>query len=46
MGVALEVITHEWMINHLMPFVDIDIHTSQNIIFQYLCFMQVKSSST
>ena len=46
MGATLEVITHERMINHLMPFVDIDIHTSQNIIFQYICFMQIKSSST
>jgi hypothetical protein len=33
MGAALEVTKHERMINHLMPFVDIDIHTSQNYIF-------------
>ena len=31
MGAALEAIKHERMINHLMPFIDIDIHTSQNI---------------
>ena len=33
MGATLEVIKHERMINHLMTFVDIDIHTSQNYIF-------------
>ena len=33
MGAALETIKHESMINHLMPLVDIDIHTSQNYIF-------------
>ena len=33
MGAALEANTHEKMINHLMPFVGIDIHLSQNYIF-------------
>ena len=46
MGAALEAIKHERMINHLIPFIDIDIHLSQNYIFQYLCFIQIKSSST
>jgi hypothetical protein len=31
MGAALEAIKHEKMIDHLMPFVDIDMHISQNI---------------
>ena len=34
------------MINHLMPFIDIDIHLSQDYILQYLYFIQIKSSST
>ena len=33
MGAALEVSKHERMITHLVPFVDIDEHTSQNYIF-------------
>ena len=33
MGAALEAIKHERMINHSMPLVDIDIHFSQNYIF-------------
>ena len=47
MGAALEAIKHERMINHSMPFVDIDIHLSQNL---FLCslyvFKTLKSSST
>ena len=33
LGAALEVSKHERMINHLVAFVDIDIHTSQKYIF-------------
>ena len=33
MGAALEAIKHERMISHLITFVDIDIHLSQNYIF-------------
>ena len=39
MGAALEAIKHEKMISHLIAFVDIDIHLSQNYIFNYLCFI-------
>ena len=38
MGAALEATKHEKMISHLIAFVDIDIHLSQNIIFLYLYF--------
>ena len=33
MGAALEATEHEKMISHLIAFVDIDIHISQNYIF-------------
>jgi hypothetical protein len=33
MGAALEAIKPERMINHSVPFVDIDIHLSQKLIF-------------
>ena len=33
MGAALEVNKHERLITHLVPFVDIDEHTSQKYIF-------------
>ena len=33
MGAVLEAIKHEGMIDHLMSFVDIDIHHSQNCNF-------------
>ena len=36
MGATLEVIKHERMINRLMPFVDIEKHLSQKLIFYTL----------
>ena len=38
MGAALEVNKHERMINHSMPFVDIDIHLSQNLFYALYMF--------
>ena len=39
LGAALEVSKHERMINHLIPFFDIYIHTSQNYLFNiYVLF--------
>ena len=38
MGAALEATKHEKMISHLIAFVDIDIHLSQNIIFNISLF--------
>ena len=46
MGAALEAIEHERMINHSVPFVDIDIHLSQNYIFNTSVLLKKKSSST
>jgi len=40
MGAALEAIKHERMINHLMPFVDIDIHLSQNLFYALYMFLK------
>ena len=45
MGAALEAIEHEKIIDHLIPFVDIDIHLSQNYIFN-TSVLQNKISST
>ena len=42
MGAALEAIKHEKMISHLIAFVDIDIHLSQNYIFINL-FYKIKA---
>ena len=38
MGAALEAIKHENIIIHLIAFVDIDIHLSQNYIFNISLF--------
>ena len=40
MGTAVEAIEHEKMINHLIAFVDIDIHLSQNYIFNNSVFIK------
>ena len=42
MGADLEAIWHEKIINHLLAFVDIDIHLSQNYIFIHL-FYKIKA---
>ena len=42
MGAALEAIIHEKIISHLIAFVDIDIHLSQNYIFIHL-FYKIKA---
>ena len=42
MGAALEAIKHEKMISHLIAFVDIDIHLSQNYIFNTTVFLNKK----
>ena len=39
MGAALEAIKHEKMTSHLIAFVDIDIHLSQNIVFNISVFI-------
>ena len=46
MGAALEAIKHEKMISHLITLIYIDIHLSQNYIFNISIFIQIKSSST
>ena len=46
MGATLEAIKHEKLINHLMPFIDIDIHLSQNYISNTSILFKIKSSST
>ena len=42
-GAALEAIKNENMINHLMTFIDIDIHHSQNYIFIPLIHLKQKA---
>ena len=43
MGAALEANKHGRMINHSIPFVDIDIHLSQNLFFMLsICFQNLK----
>ena len=39
MGATFEAIEHEKIIDHLIPFVDIDIHLSQNYIFNTSVFI-------
>ena len=46
MGAALEAIKHEKMISHLIAFVDIDTHLSQNYLLNIAIFIQIKSSIT
>ena len=40
MGAALEATKHGKMISHLIAFVDIDVHLSKKLYFQYLCFIK------
>ena len=46
MGAALEANKHGRMINHSMPFVDIDVHLSQKKVCSLYDFKTLKSSST
>ena len=42
MGAALEANKHGRMINHSIPFVDIDIHLSKFIFMLSICFQNLK----